>query len=75
LKATLRKVERIEAEVRLDDVRSTVWVVKASIYCIFALLVLGFLLELSRGVLPAATIVVDDAFGHVTNAVFDKLGM
>ncbi len=75
LKATLRKVEKIESEVRLDDVRSTVWVVKASMYCLFAVLVLGFLLELSRGVLPAASIVVDDTFGQLTNAIFDKLGL
>jgi hypothetical protein len=75
LKATLRKVEQIEKEVKLDDVRSTVWVVKALIYSVFALLVLGFLLEVSRGVLPAASVVADDMFGTVTNAVFDKLGL
>jgi hypothetical protein len=75
LKATLRKIETIEKEVRLDDVRSTVWVIKALIYCLFAVLVLGFLLELSRGVLPAANVVADDAFGQVTNAIFDKLGL
>lgn len=75
LKATLRKCEQIEAEVRLDDVRSTVWVVKALIYSVFAVLILGFLLELSRGVLPAASIVVDDAFGRLINILFDKLGM
>lgn len=75
LKATLKKCERIESEVRLDDVRSTVWVVKALIYCVFAVLILGFLLELSRGVLPAASIVLDDAFGSMTNAVFDKIGL
>jgi hypothetical protein len=75
LKATLKKVEKIQAEVHLDDVRSTVWVIKAGVYCLFALLVLGFLLEVSRGVLPAANVVVDDAFGSATNAIFDKLGL
>lgn len=75
LKATLKKVEKIEAEVHLEDVRSTVWVVKAIVYCLFALLVLGFLLEVSRGLLPAANVVVDDAFGTFTNAIFDKLGL
>lgn len=75
LKATLRKVDQIDKEVKLDDVRSTVWVVKASIYCVFAVLTLAFLLEVSRGVLPAASVVADDAFGEITNLVFDKLGL
>jgi hypothetical protein len=74
LKATLRKVDHIEREVKLDDVRSTVWVVKALIYSVFAVLVLAFMLELSRGVLPAATIVVDDVFGNIINFIFDKIG-
>jgi hypothetical protein len=75
LKATLRKIDHIEREVKLDDVRSTVWVVKASIYCVFAILILGFLLELSKGVLPSATIVADDAFSRIINFVFDKIGL
>lgn len=75
LKATLRKIEQINIEVRLEDVRSTVWVVKALIFSFFAILVLAFLMEISRGVLPSATIVVDDTFGRLTNWVFDQLGL
>lgn len=75
LKATLRKVEVIDVEVRLEDVRSTVWVVKALAYSVFAILVLAFLLEMSRGLLPAAGVVVDDLFGDFTNWIFDHLGL
>ena len=75
LKVTLKKVEQIEKEVRLDDVRSTVWVVKAIIFCVFAVFVLGFIIEVSRGIVPSASIVADDFFGHFTNFVFDKLGL
>jgi hypothetical protein len=74
LKATLRKVEGIDREVKVEDVRSTVLVIKAIIYCAFAILVLGFLLEISRGVLPATFVVVDSAFGTMTNWIFDKIG-
>jgi hypothetical protein len=74
LKVTLKKVEQIETEVRLDDVRSTVWVIKAMVYCVFGLLVLAFLMEVSRGVLPSAAIVVDDTFGNAINFIFDKIG-
>lgn len=75
LKVTLKKVEQIEREVKLDDVRSTVWVVKASIYSIFAMLILAFLIELSRGVLPATFVVFDDMFGDIVNWLFDQIGM
>ncbi|MES2856463.1 MAG: hypothetical protein V4692_11400 [Bdellovibrionota bacterium] len=74
LKVTLRKVEQIEKEVRLEDVRSTVWVVKALIYCVFAFLTVAFLREASKGVLPSAVIVVDGASDDAVNWVFDKIG-
>lgn len=75
LKITLRKIEQIDVEVRLEDIRSTVWVVKALIYCVFALLVVGFLMEISRGVLPATLVVVDGLFGDFTNWLFDLIGI
>jgi uncharacterized membrane protein YccC len=75
LKATLRKIEQIDREVKLEDVRSTVLVVKAMIYSAFAVLVVGFLMEISRGVLPAAFVVLDSGFGDLTNWLFDKIGL
>ena len=75
LKLTVRKIEQIDRDTKLEDIRSTVWVVKAIIYCVFGLLVLAFLMELSRGILPAAWTVIDSTFGDVTNAIFDKLGV
>ena len=75
LKATIRKIETIERDVKLEDVRSTVLVVKAIVYSLFAFLILGFFLEISRGVLPTAFVVVDSSFGEITNWFFDKIGM
>ncbi|HVK60260.1 MAG TPA: hypothetical protein VM432_01870 [Bdellovibrionales bacterium] len=75
LKVTLRKVEQIESEVRLEDVRSTVWVVKALIYCLFAFLTVAFVREASKGVLPAAAVVADSASDDIVNFLFDKLGL
>lgn len=75
LKATLRKVEQVDREVRLDDVRSTVWVVKAIIYSFFALVAVGILIEMSHGILPSLGIVVDDAASRVINHIFDSLGI
>jgi hypothetical protein len=74
LKVTLKKVEIIEREVMLDDVRSTVWVIKAAVYCIFLFLLVAFVREASRGVIPSAIIVVDGASDNTVNWIFDKIG-
>ncbi len=75
LKATLGKIEKIEKEVKLEDIRSTVWVIKAAVYCLFAFLVMAFLLEVSRGALPAAVSLVESYSGDATNWLFNTLGI
>ena len=75
LKLTLRKIESIEKEIRLEDMRSTVLVVKAVMYCCLAMLVIAFLKEISRGVLPTAAIVVDNLFGDIVDKIFNMLGI
>jgi hypothetical protein len=74
LRMALKKIETIEREVRLEDVRSTVWVIKAAAYSVFLLLLVAFFREVSGGVLPAATALIDDGFSRFVNLVFDKLG-
>lgn len=75
LRATLKRVEAIEREVKLEDLRSTVWVVKATIYSAIALLAVAVMIELSRGVVSSADAVLESAASDGTNWVFDKLGI
>lgn len=75
LRATLKRIEQIEREVKLEDVRSTVWVVKAVVYSVMAILAVGLLIELSRGVIGTADAVLDSAASDGTNWLFDKLGI
>ena len=75
LNDALRHVERVEREARLEDIRSTVWVVKAVVYCVSALLVAGFAREVSRGMLPSASIVLDDASSKAANWICEKIGL
>lgn len=75
LRVTLKKIEQIDHEVRLEDIRSTVWVVKAVVYSITAVLALAFLIEISRGVMGAANLVLEGAASDSTNWIFDKLGL
>jgi hypothetical protein len=48
---------------------------KALIFSFFALVIVGILLEMSRGVLPSLGIVLDDAFGKLVNSLFDAIGI
>jgi hypothetical protein len=75
LKLTLRKIESIEKEIRLEDMRSTVLVVKAVMYCCLAMLIIAFLKEISRGVLPTAVVVFDNLFGDIVDKIFNLIGM
>ena len=74
LKITLKKIEQIEREVKLEDLRSTVWVVKALIYSICAIVALGFARELSRGVFPSANVVLTDMANKTADWIFETIG-
>lgn len=73
LKATLEKVEVIEREVRIEDVRSTVWVMQAVVYSVGALLLFAILKELTGGVIPSANTVIESTTGRIVDFVFEKL--
>lgn len=70
LKVTLKRVERIELEVRIEDKRASIWIVKAFIYCSIAVASLGCFLEIQRGAMSSAMILIDDAFTKATNYIF-----
>jgi hypothetical protein len=73
LKATLIRIEAIEREVRIIDVRSTVWVMRACVYSVGALMIFAFLRELTGGILPSVNTVVESTTGQIVDFVFDKL--
>lgn len=73
LKATLIRIEAIEREVRIIDVRSTVWVMRACVYSVAALMIFALLRELTGGVLPSINSMIDSTTGQFVDFVFDKL--
>lgn len=72
LKATLGKVEIIEREVRVEDVKSTVWVMQACVYSICALLLFAIIREISGGVLPTASTLLEITTGQAVDFIFEK---
>jgi hypothetical protein len=74
LVATLKKVEQVDRECRAEDQRSTVWVIRAGMFGILAIMAVAFYLEISDGLLPTIGIVADDSLNRITNLLFDTLG-
>lgn len=72
LQYTLQKIEKIQVDVRIDDVRSTVWIVKALMHSALAVAVVAFALDVSRGLFNTTLIVVDDIFQSLTTWIFGK---
>lgn len=73
LQATLKRIERIEQELKLEDVRSTILVVRTFVNAAFAIAVLAFILEGARGLLTNAMLVTDDTVMSITDYIFSKL--
>ena len=75
LKLTLTKIEVIEKEVRVEDVRSTVWVIKTAAICVFTLIVFIFMREFFRSILPTMGSLLESSADSLVNLIFDKLGI
>ena len=72
LQHLLKRVEKIQYDVRIEDVRSTVWVVRAAIYSVIVLAIIAFILDGHRGLFETATTVLDDLFQTAAAWLFSK---
>ena len=74
MKEVLKKIEKVQNELKMEDVRSTVWVVKATANAIFAVVLVAFLVELYKGLAVTGYVVIDDLFTKIIDWVFDITG-
>lgn len=63
LNMVLKIVEKVQTDLRVTDVRSTIYVVKAAWIATFSIVALAFWLEITNGLAKTAVIVFDDSFG------------
>ncbi|MFP5520079.1 MAG: hypothetical protein ACLGGX_09260 [Bdellovibrionia bacterium] len=75
LQATLKRIEKINYDLRSQDVRSTVYVVKALWVSAAAIVLLAFFLELTRGLAGTTYVVLDDGLDKITIWIADVLGL
>lgn len=74
LQYILTRVEKVERDLRINDARSTIYVVRALWFAGVAVVALAFILEACRGLALTSYIVFDDSVGRLANWLFGLIG-
>ncbi|MGZ3779072.1 MAG: hypothetical protein ACXVCY_00460 [Pseudobdellovibrionaceae bacterium] len=74
LQYILKIIEKIQGDLRVEDVRSTIYVVRALWFCGIAIAITAFWVEIVNGLARASYVVSDDAFGKLANFLAEKIG-
>lgn len=74
LEYVLKTVEKIHGDLRVQDVRSTIYVVRALWIATVSLIVLAFGLEIVHGLAKTTVVVFDDSFGQFANWLAEVIG-
>ncbi len=75
LQYILMRVEKVEADLRISDTRSTIYVVRALWLAGIGIILLAFLLEIIRGLAQTGFVVFDESITTGTNWLFHLIGM
>lgn len=75
LQYILRKVEKIERDIKIADMRSTIYIVRAFWIAGLSIVLAAFLLEVMRGLAHAGIAVFDDTLSKLVNWLFELMGM
>lgn len=70
LQYVLKKIEKIQYDLKIDDIRSTVYVVRALAVAVFVVVVVAFVVEANHGLATNLIDVVDDGFIRMTDWFF-----
>ena len=75
LRYILIRIENVEKNLKIEDARSTIYVIRTIWISALAIVGLWFMLEFFQGLAIPGTLLADDYFEKVLNAIFDKLGI
>lgn len=75
LKVMMAKIEKIQGDLRVADARSTIIVIKAVWYSLFALAITAFWADLNGGLADTAIEVLDDTFNGISHFIAKILGI
>lgn len=75
LQYILKKIEKNQADLRIQDARSTIYVVRALWYSVFSISVLGFFLEVVQGLASTTYVVVNDVLTNFSDWLLHLVGL
>jgi hypothetical protein len=70
LQFTIRKIEAVQNQLKMEDLRSTVWIVRALINAAIIIIVVAFVAESASGLVGTFYVVVDDLMGSLSDFLF-----
>jgi hypothetical protein len=69
LKYTIKRMEKVEADLRRADLRSTIWVLNSLTISVFSIVLVGFALEVTGGLLSSMVIVIGDGVDRILSLI------
>lgn len=69
LKQYLKQVELVEREQKLQDVRSTIWVLRAMTHAVWMVLLVAFILDTNSGTFGSAVVVAEHYLDILSNYI------
>ena len=75
LQITLKRIEKAETDLRLNDVKSTIYVIRTVWLSAFCIAVLAFALEIFRGLAWTSLVVFDEAYAKSIDYLFNLMGL
>ncbi len=73
LKVTLRRIEKVQIDVRFEDTRSTVILIRMIVLAVTAISIIAFILEGSHGMITDVYVVGNEYVSRLTDLIFQKL--
>lgn len=75
LKTSLSSIQKVERELKLEDLRSTTWFLSTLSHCLFVLVSLAFAVAVSKGLGESFFFVVDHLTNQISSSVVNLLGL
>lgn len=75
LKSSLTSIQRVERELKLEDLRSTTWFLKTLSHSLFLLVTVAFIAAVHNGLGRSFLLVVDHVTNEFSTAIINLLGL
>ncbi len=75
LQVVMKRIEKIQVDLRIEDARSTIYVIHALWVSGASIAVLAFLIEIVRGLAVTSSVVADDMLGRGVDWIFNLIGL